>query len=236
MSFVNTPHKAFCFCSILLTITLNCPMSEAQSKIIWQAAVVPNELKLYAQPSSVSRVATALKGGDLVNVNFELNVSGDNWCRVEVPSQVDTVGYVMCRDLERKVPPVPTQPNVAEKTMLSGVILADKDIFDMNKAGLPPSVLIAKIKSSTCNFDTSPSQLQELKAAGVSDTVILAMVEAPAPETKRTAVVNNFAESPKSTARNNHPSAANAPSSPISSVNALANVAFPPVLQFSLSL
>lgn len=49
----------------------------------------------------------------------------------------------------------------------------------MSGAGLPTEVLIAKIKSSWCNFDTAPSALKSLKAAGVSDKVILAMVEAP---------------------------------------------------------
>src|SRR6202008_1067659 len=34
-------------------------------------------------------------------------------------------------------------------------------------------------KSSQSNFDTSPSQLKQLKAAGLADAVILAMVQAP---------------------------------------------------------
>jgi len=60
----------------------------------------------------------------------------------------------------------------------------------MNKAGLPAEVLVAKIKSSQCNFDTSPASLQSLKAAGLGDSVILAMVEAPVglPQTHAVAV------------------------------------------------
>ena len=59
--------------------------------------------------------------------------------------------------------------------------LTNKDVLDLHSAGLPEQVLVAKIKSSqTNNFDTSPSQLKELKAAGLADAVILAMVEAPA--------------------------------------------------------
>lgn len=176
MFLTNTLDKPFRSALILFVFGLRPPLCGAQTKVIWQAAVVPNELNLYAQPSPGSRVATILKEGDIVNVNFELNLSGDKWCRVELSNQIDTVGYVLCKDVERRASPIPTQPNATEKTMPSGVVLVDKDIFDMSKAGLPPSVLIAKIKSSACNFDTSPSQLQQLKAAGVSDSVILAMV------------------------------------------------------------
>ncbi len=62
--------------------------------------------------------------------------------------------------------------------------LTNKDVLDMVKANLAPAVVIAKIKTSATSFDTSPAALQELKAAGVPDEVILAMVQAasaPAP-------------------------------------------------------
>jgi hypothetical protein len=45
-------------------------------------------------------------------------------------------------------------------------------------AGLTPEVIIAKIESSNCDFDTSPDTLKVLKAANVPDAVILAMVQA----------------------------------------------------------
>ena len=46
------------------------------------------------------------------------------------------------------------------------------------KAGLPPKVLVANIDRSPGNFDTSPDVLKQLKAAGVHDSIILAMVRA----------------------------------------------------------
>jgi hypothetical protein len=49
----------------------------------------------------------------------------------------------------------------------------------MSKAGLPSEVLPAKIKSSVCDFDTSPVRLQQPKSSGVPDAVILAMIQAP---------------------------------------------------------
>jgi hypothetical protein len=46
---------------------------------------------------------------------------------------------------------------------------------------LSADVILAKIQSSPCEFDTTPAALQKLKQAGVPDKVILAMVTAPSP-------------------------------------------------------
>ena len=61
------------------------------------------------------------------------------------------------------------------------VALTNQDILDILKMGLTQEVVIAKIKGSSSNFDTTAKGLQELKAAGVSDAVILAMVQAEVP-------------------------------------------------------
>jgi hypothetical protein len=58
--------------------------------------------------------------------------------------------------------------------------LTNKDVLDMLAAGLSEAVVIAKIGSSACDFDTSPAVLKDLKAARVPDSVILAMIKAPA--------------------------------------------------------
>jgi hypothetical protein len=58
--------------------------------------------------------------------------------------------------------------------------LTNKDVLEMLKAGLSEDVLIAKIKTSSSKFDTSPAALQELKNSSVPDAVILAMVQASA--------------------------------------------------------
>ncbi|HEX8921487.1 MAG TPA: hypothetical protein VF766_08405 [Pyrinomonadaceae bacterium] len=60
--------------------------------------------------------------------------------------------------------------------------LTNKDVLEMLKAGLSQEVLIAKIKTSSSKFDTSPAALQELKTAGVPDAIILAMVQAATPQ------------------------------------------------------
>ena len=57
--------------------------------------------------------------------------------------------------------------------------LTNNDVLEMVKAGLSADIIVAKIKASVSKFDTSPGALQQLKSAGVSDAVILAMVQAP---------------------------------------------------------
>jgi len=49
----------------------------------------------------------------------------------------------------------------------------------MLKADLSQEIVVAKIRASACEFDTTPTALKVLKIANVPDAVILAMVEAP---------------------------------------------------------
>jgi hypothetical protein len=56
--------------------------------------------------------------------------------------------------------------------------LTDKDIVQMHVAGLGNEVIIAEIQSSNCSFNTAPADLASLKAAGLEDAVILAMLKA----------------------------------------------------------
>lgn len=56
--------------------------------------------------------------------------------------------------------------------------LTNNDVSGMIKAGLQPDIVSAKIKSSPCKFDTSPTALEKLKEDGVPSDVILAMVQA----------------------------------------------------------
>lgn len=68
----------------------------------------------------------------------------------------------------------------AAKSQSVSPALTNKDVLDMVKAGLTPDIIVAKIRSSETNFDTTPAALAELKAANVPDNVILAMVKGPA--------------------------------------------------------
>jgi hypothetical protein len=84
------------------------------------------------------------------------------------------------------VQPAPETQPMAEGTFSSAVApapapaaLSNDDVVAMVNANLGPEIIVAKIKASFCNFDTSPATLQKLKSGGVSDSVVLAMVQAP---------------------------------------------------------
>jgi hypothetical protein len=55
--------------------------------------------------------------------------------------------------------------------------LTNQDVVNLMKSGLGDAVIIAKIKSTGGNFDTSPASLQELKSLQISESIILAMIE-----------------------------------------------------------
>jgi uncharacterized protein YgiM (DUF1202 family) len=57
--------------------------------------------------------------------------------------------------------------------------LTNTDVMKMSVMHLTADVIVAKIKSSPCEFDTTPGALRKAKQAGVADKVILAMVQAP---------------------------------------------------------
>ncbi len=59
------------------------------------------------------------------------------------------------------------------------VALTNSDVVGMVKAGIGAEIIVAKIKSASCSFETSPTTLKELKDAGVPDSVILAMLQVP---------------------------------------------------------
>jgi hypothetical protein len=59
--------------------------------------------------------------------------------------------------------------------------LTNDGIVEMHSAGLGADVILAKIQTSVCAFDTTPTVLATLKAAGVPDAVILGMIGARSP-------------------------------------------------------
>jgi hypothetical protein len=81
--------------------------------------------------------------------------------------------------------------------------LTNKDVLAMQNSGLGTEIIVAKIKSSSCDFDTSPAALEQLRVAKIPSEVILAMVKAPvangSPQAaKPTAQATNTARHPSS--------------------------------------
>jgi hypothetical protein len=80
-------------------------------------------------------------------------------------------------------------PVATTTTTGSQTALTNKDVLDMVKTGLSTDIILAKLKASQNNFDTSPSALTELKTNNVPEAVILAMVKGPEPASSVVATV-----------------------------------------------
>jgi curli biogenesis system outer membrane secretion channel CsgG len=57
-------------------------------------------------------------------------------------------------------------------------LLSNKDVIEMVQAKLSDQIVISKVRTTKCRFDTSPSALIQLKRSGASDAVVLALTEA----------------------------------------------------------
>ena len=55
--------------------------------------------------------------------------------------------------------------------------IVNSDIIELTKKKIPNSIILQKIKNSKCKFDTSPDALITLTNAGVSEAVIMLMME-----------------------------------------------------------
>jgi hypothetical protein len=104
---------------------------------------------------------------------------------VQVRAQDGRVGWVHYAEVSNNAPGAapPTNLGLTDQSAKpqSPVVppLNNANIVKMRMARLSADVIIAKIQSSKCEFDTTPPALQKLKLAGVPDKVILAMVETP---------------------------------------------------------
>jgi hypothetical protein len=96
-----------------------------------------------------------------------------------VPDVEDTIAKVFALDTATSEAQ-PAQPGTQAEQPAAAPAqgLTNDDIVKMVQLKLADSVVIAKIKSSACAFDTSVDGLGKLKQAGVSDAVLQAMVEA----------------------------------------------------------
>jgi hypothetical protein len=55
--------------------------------------------------------------------------------------------------------------------------LTNRDVLDMLAADFEAAVVVGKIRASKCAFDTSLETLRQLKASGVPQSVIVAMLQ-----------------------------------------------------------
>jgi hypothetical protein len=77
-------------------------------------------------------------------------------------------------------------PSLAQSAQGRAAPLKNDDIVKMVQAGLDDTIIITKIKSSQCDFDTSTDALISLKKRGVSNAVLTAMAGAISPAASST--------------------------------------------------
>lgn len=65
-------------------------------------------------------------------------------------------------------------------------VLTNSDVLALLKIGISSEIISAKLKYSSTSFDTSPAALQQLKLAGASDGLMMAMVQAAPVSTSQT--------------------------------------------------
>ena len=70
----------------------------------------------------------------------------------------------------------PAVPERAARERAADQKLGNAGLEVMLDAGLAPEIIIAKIKTSDCSFDTSAGALRRLKAKGATEEVLLAVV------------------------------------------------------------
>jgi uncharacterized protein YgiM (DUF1202 family) len=114
----------------------------------------------------------------------KVEVLSRNFDYVQVRAIDGRIGWVNWHEISNYPGAAPsnnfgmTDPNAKQQG--AGVAaLNNAAIVKMRTQRIGADVIVAKIKASPCEFDTTPAALQKLKTAGVPDKVILAMVMAP---------------------------------------------------------
>src|ERR1700678_2281088 len=85
---------------------------------------------------------------------------------------------------------------VASDILLSQQALSNDAVVKLEKAGLSDDLIVTTINASPGTYDTSPDGLIALKAAGVSDKVVAAVVAKAAPAPPATPKPDAPADSP----------------------------------------
>ncbi|MGA9055020.1 MAG: hypothetical protein WB763_00760 [Terriglobia bacterium] len=130
-----------------------------------------DQLQLNADNSfSLQEAGQAYHGTFAVNGNtLELTISESNTkttATLQGNNLTDSSGQTwVLREQSAGTPP-------------GGTVLQNEDVIKMAKAGFDDAIIIAKITSSKCQFDTSTDALIRLKQSGVTAAVLKAMVEA----------------------------------------------------------
>jgi tetratricopeptide (TPR) repeat protein len=81
------------------------------------------------------------------------------------------------RRFEERIALEPAQDPATTAQAAASSALTNADVIMMVKSKLSDPLVIQKIQSSTCNFDTSPAGLSSLAKAGVSEPVVMEIMK-----------------------------------------------------------
>ena len=98
----------------------------------------------------------------------------------------DVIAQVLTIDNGNK-----TMPQQASGGHSPPGVFTNEEIIKLVQEKLPDSVVLAKIQSSNCDFDTSTDALIKLKRSGASDSVLKAVVDSKAQSNSPAVDVNN---------------------------------------------
>jgi hypothetical protein len=108
---------------------------------------------------------------DNSSTNAQSGQSGQNQGQVQTQGGKDQTPEQTAGPAQPQATAPPARSEPSQDTPLS-----NDDIIKMVSSKVPDSVILAKIKSSVCKFDTSSDGLSDLQKAGVSEAVMNAIV------------------------------------------------------------
>jgi hypothetical protein len=156
----------------------------APSVVIEKPAVAP--LKLPATYANSQNPADTLRlntdntfslqeGGQSYQGTF---VSNGNTLELNITGGTKTTATIQGNNLTDSSGQVWVLGEQPARSAAGGAVLQNQDVIKLVKAGLDDALIIAKISSSKCQFDTSTDALIQLKQSGVSAAVLTAIMGA----------------------------------------------------------
>lgn len=144
--------KASWHMSLVACLVVSSAITAAsQNKVIWKASVMPERIAVYESNSTESSIVNTLERGDVVDVVFEVTVSGTDWCRVARAEASEPLGFVLCLNLgkgslvaKQNLQAVPAGNHslalaaspASDQASAGLAVLTNKDILELHKAGL----------------------------------------------------------------------------------------------------
>ena len=139
-------------------------------------------IMLYRSTQKFDELAK-LRCGEKIEV---LNTAGNY---LQIQTAAGTNGWLLQSDVSNEAPADQSSIDAAAASLpvrnyaenVPAVKLTNQSILDLHHAHVTSDAIVSKIRLSECSFRTSEYDIHELKAAGVSDKVILAILETQKP-------------------------------------------------------